>query len=69
MLDSCAGAQVLLAMDIKAGYHNVRCTLNTQNALSITMQEGLLKWVPMPFGPQQAPACFYFIMDSLLHDL
>ena len=58
MLDSCAGAHVLSAMDIKAGYHNVRCTPNTQNVLGITTQEGLFKWVRMPFGPQQAPACF-----------
>ena len=60
---------MLLAMDIKAGYHNVRCTPNTQNVLGITTQEGLFKWVRMPFGPQQAPACFQFIMDSVLHDL
>ena len=69
MFDSCSGAQVLSAMDIKVGYHNVRCTPNTQNVLSITTQEGLFKWVRMPFSLQQVPACFYFIMDSLLHDL
>ena len=69
MLDSCARAQVLSAMDIKAGYHNVRCTPNTQNILGITTQEGLFKWVRMPFGTYQAPDYFQFIIDSVLHDL
>ena len=69
MLDSRTGAQVLSAMDIKAGYHNVRCNPNTQNMLGITTREGLFKWVQMPFGPQQALACFLFIIDSVLHDL
>ena len=51
MVDSCTGAHLLSAKDIKAGYHNVRCTPNTQNVLGITIQEGLFKWVWMPFGP------------------
>ena len=29
MLDSCAGASCLSAMDIKVGYHNVHCAPHT----------------------------------------
>ena len=56
-------------MDIKAGYHNVRCTPRTSDVLGIVTQDGLFKWVRMPFGPQQAPACFQYIMDTVLHDI
>ena len=69
MLDSCAGATVLSAMDIKAGFHNVRCSVRTQDILGITTQDGLFKWVRMPFGPHQAPLYFQYIMDSVLGHL
>ena len=58
ILDSCSRAAILSAMDIKAGYHNVRCMPRMQEILGITTQDGLYKWVRMPFSPQQALACF-----------
>ena len=69
MLDSCAGARCLFAMDIKAGYHNVRCTPCTSDVLGIVTQDGLFKWIRMPFGPQQAPAYYQYIMDTVLHGI
>ena len=67
LLDSCAGVSCLSAMDIKVGYHNVRCTPRTSFVLGIVTQDGLFKCVRMLFGPQQAPACFQYIMDTVLH--
>ena len=67
MLDPCAGASCLSAMDIKVGYHNVRCTPHMQDVLGIVTQDGLFKWICMPFGPQQARVCFQYIMDTVIH--
>ena len=67
MLDTCAGASCLSAMDIKVGYHNVCCTLCMQDVLGIVTQDGLFKWICMCIGPQQAPACFQCTMDTVLY--
>ena len=51
MLDSCFGAQALSVLDLKVGYHNLSCTERAKRALGIVTQDGLYRWVRMPFGP------------------
>lgn len=58
MLDTCAGAVVLSALDMKAGYHNIECTERTKRVLGISTLEGLFRWERMPFGPHAAPRFF-----------
>ena len=55
MIDSCVGATVLSALDLKVGYHNIENTKHTKGVLGITTEEGLFPWEWMPFGPHAVP--------------
>ena len=69
MIDSCVGARVLSALDLKAGYHNIENTERTKGILGITTEEGLFRWERMPFGPHAAPRFFQYVTDSILQPL
>ena len=43
MIDSCVGARVLSALDLKAGYHNIENTKLTKGILGIMTEEGLFR--------------------------
>ena len=69
MIDSCVGARVFSALDLKSGYHNVENTEHTKGILGITTKEGLFYWERMPFRPHAAPRFFQYVMDSILQPL
>ena len=58
LIDMCAGASVLSALDLKAGYHNIANSERTKGLLGIVSEEGLFRWERMPFGPHAAPRYF-----------
>jgi hypothetical protein len=55
-------------VDLKAGYHNIPLTEETQLKVCFNTHRGKFKWLRMPFGLQNAPAHFQWVMETILND-
>ena len=53
-------------VDLKAGYHNIPLDPATQLKVCFTTHRGKFKWLRMPFGLQNAPAHFQWVMETIL---
>ena len=55
-------------VDLKAGFHNV--PLDYENSLMTTFvtHKGKFRWLRMPFGLQNAPNHFQWVIESILHE-
>ena len=51
-------ARVFSSLDIKAGFHNIPICEDRIGWMAFATQDGLYKWLRMPFGPKGAPAHF-----------
>ena len=55
-------------VDLKAGFHNVPLDCETSLMTTFVTHMGKFRWLRMPFGLQNAPNHFQWVMESILHE-
>ena len=55
-------------VDLKAGFHNVLLDYETSLMMTFVTHMGKFRWLRMPFGLQNAPNHFQWVMESILHE-
>ena len=55
-------------VDLKAGFHNVSLDYKTSLMTTFVTHMGKFRWLRMPFGLQNAPNHFQWVMESILHE-
>jgi hypothetical protein len=65
-MDQLQGGSIYSALDIKAGFFNVPLAPGMDLFLGLVTQDGLYKFLRMPFGHLLAPCHFQAIMNMAL---
>mgnify|MGYP003401907223 FL=1 len=55
-------------VDLKAGFHKVPLDYETSLMTTFVTHMGKFRWLRMPFGLQNAPNHFQWVMESILHE-
>ena len=55
-------------VDLKAGFHNVPLDYETSLMMTFMTHMGNFRRLRMPFGLQNAPNHFQWVMESILHE-
>ena len=55
-------------VDLKAGFHNVPLDYETSLMMTFVTHMGKFRWLSMPFGLQNAPNHFQWVIESILHE-
>ena len=63
------GAKYFMAIDLKAGFHNIIVADEDKEKLAFICTEGLFQWKRMPFGFKNAPEIFQRMIDKALGNL
>lgn len=66
VMDQLEGATVCSALDIKAGFFNIPIADGLDIYLGLVTQDGLYKFLRMPFGHALAPGHFQAVMNIAL---
>jgi hypothetical protein len=62
-------SRFFVALDLKAGYWQIRMDPNSQKYTAFRAGQGLYEFLVMPFGLTNAPATFQRAMDEMFQDL
>ena len=55
-------------LDLKAGFHNVVIEPSSQQYAGFITQDGIYRFLRMPFGFLNAPAHFQSILEQVIHE-
>ena len=58
VIDSLESSTIFSGIDMKSGFHNIPVSERAADVLGLVTQDGLFRYLTMPFGPMLAP--FYF---------
>ena len=63
IIQQIGSAHIFSQLDIKAGFHNIRLTPDSQKWTGFVTQDGLFVWKRLPFGLKGAPAHFQKVVS------
>ena len=66
LLDQLKGAKYFSKIDLKSGYHQVPIEQTNIWKTTFKSQEGLFKWLVMPFSLTNTPTTFMRMMDDIV---
>lgn len=69
LLDQLNGHQYFSALDLAAGYHQIRISDSSRAKTAFRTPDGLYEWTVMPFGLTNAPSVFQQAMHTVLRGL
>lgn len=58
-----------ICVDIVKAFNLIKCTENASNLLTVRGTSSFFRWLRMPFGPKNAPACWQLHTADLVHDM
>ena len=63
------GARVFSTIDLRSGYHHIALGKSSRAKTAFVTPFGKYKFLMVPFGLAQAPACFQLLMNKVLKGL
>ena len=69
LLDKLIGHKYFSALDLAAGYHQIRIAETSRSTTAFRTPDGLYEWTVTPFGLTNAPSVFQQAMHSVLRGL
>ena len=69
LLDQLKGHKYFSALDLAAGYHQIRISDDSRSKTAFRTPDGLYEWTVMPFGLTNAPSVFQQAMHTVLRGL